>query len=474
LKKLTNEKFVSFLCEMVVTDPAFLASHAVKLGRLDFGELELTWYIKTACDFWLEHGEPIPGEVLDLELSHLPDRKEFDKDAVLDFWDERTVVDSPAFAEYLIKYTGEWMQEQALQQTVADAAVLIGDGRYDEVASLFSTAAAESQALAEIDLGHFMFEQSDDFAAVMDDDFQVAGGGRMVPTGIFTLDQVLGGGLRAAELGIIMAPPGRGKSHFLCDLARNAAMFGFNAVYYTLEMPWYRVTQRMWSNIVDVNSNEFFDARDKVRMEMGGYGERSDENAQANYLDYMTAVARKLDRDTPEYLAELAEKAKLVKHGEVCVKAYPSGSATVLDLQAHLHALKTDGFFPDLVIVDYGDLLTAGKNYDQRRDELANIFTGLRGLAGTAGLPIWTATQANRAAMGKQSLTIANVADSWDKVKIADFIAALCQNENELTEQQMRLAFLKVRNNEAPAEVLMLTDLARSTFLDQGFYETRH
>ena len=132
MKKLTNEKFISFLCEVVITDPEFLAAHAVKLTRLDFGEPELTWYIKTACDFWMEHGEPIPGEVFDLEINRLPVRKEFDKDAVLDLWEEKIPVATPAFSAYLIKHTGAWMQEQALQQTVADAAVLIGDGRYED------------------------------------------------------------------------------------------------------------------------------------------------------------------------------------------------------------------------------------------------------------------------------------------------------------------------------------------------------
>ncbi|MBI5947270.1 MAG: hypothetical protein HY875_03940 [Chloroflexi bacterium] len=68
-------------------------------------------------------------------------------------------------------------------------------------------------------------------------------------------------------------------------------------------------------------------------------------------------------------------------------------------------------------------------------------------------IPVWTASQANREALRKRTFGIENVADSFDKVKIADYVIALCQDPTEKKDGVMRLAFAKSRNSGQGEEI---------------------
>jgi hypothetical protein len=78
---------------------------------------------------------------------------------------------------------------------------------------------------------------------------------------------------------------------------------------------------------------------------------------------------------------------------------------------------------PDLVIVDYADLLRgAGKEI---RHELGNIYEDLRGLAGEYEIPVWTASQANRSALEDDIIGAEKIAESYSKIMTADFVLSL-------------------------------------------------
>ena len=122
----------------------------------------------------------------------------------------------------------------------------------------------------------------------------------------------------------------------------------------------------------------------------------------------------------------------------------------------------------DLVIVDYADILRANSPFQERRDELATIYEDLRGLATTRNIPIWTACQTNRVGSTKHSPGLEHMADSWDKAKIADYIFALAQTDDEQLANELRIVILKVRNNSSGDPVEFGVDFSRSLFFDRG------
>ena len=82
---------------------------------------------------------------------------------------------------------------------------------------------------------------------------------------------------------------------------------------------------------------------------------------------------------------------------------------------------------PDIVIVDYADLLKgSGKaNRDALHQELENIYEDLRGLAGEYEVPVFTASQANRSSAESDIITGEQVASSFAKIMIGDFVISL-------------------------------------------------
>ena len=58
---------------------------------------------------------------------------------------------------------------------------------------------------------------------------------------------------------------------------------------------------------------------------------------------------------------------------------------------------------PDLIIVDYFDLLLSHSNKtDSTYAEQGGVYIDLRGMSGELGIPIWTASQTNRSTIDSE------------------------------------------------------------------------
>ena len=68
-----------------------------------------------------------------------------------------------------------------------------------------------------------------------------------------------------------------------------------------------------------------------------------------------------------------------------------------MGIRAHVEKCIMQDKKPDVIIVDYADLLRG--HGQEKRHELEGIYEDLRGLAGEYEIPVWTASQANRSAL---------------------------------------------------------------------------
>jgi replicative DNA helicase len=235
---------------------------------------------------------------------------------------------------------------------------------------------------------------------------------RRVPTGLSGLDKVLKGGLGDGELGVIIAPPNRGKSFALINIGAGAVLDGFNVVHYTLEMPEKQVSKRYDQRMTKKDFNYMRDNSEKV----------------------LTALMN------------------IQKHnkGKLIIKKYKTGDCTVDTIRSHLTRLWMEkGFKPDLIIVDYGDLIQSRRTYADKRFELESVYLDLRDLGDEYSCPVWTASQANRGALDKKVITIGDLAEAFNKANIADFMCALCQTVEEKRDGVMRWHIAKHRDGEA-------------------------
>jgi replicative DNA helicase len=229
-----------------------------------------------------------------------------------------------------------------------------------------------------------------------------------IPTGITELDYKIGGGLKAGQLGIWLGGTGTGKSIALPHCGKRAIIGGWKVVHYTLELNEDDIAQRYDAAWSHVPVHELLNQTAIVEREM--------EKLYAKYKN------------------------------SLIIKFYPTGSATVNTIKQHLLSLRNFGFVPDLIIVDYGDLLKPLTSYADAYADLGAIFRDLRGIAGEMKVPLWTATQMNRGGMSLEVADLDVIADSFQKAFIADVVIALCANREELENNTMRLFGAKNRN----------------------------
>ena len=223
-------------------------------------------------------------------------------------------------------------------------------------------------------------------------------------TGWKIVDDITKGGLGRGELGVVIAPTGAGKSMALVHLGAQIVKEGKNVVYYTLELQDTVVASRFYSCITSVKLQDLHSFKDLIY----------------------------------DQVKEL--------EGKLIVKEYPTKSANVNKLKQHLEKLRRSGFEPDLICVDYGDLLQPISSYKEKRIELETIYEDLRGMAQEFECPVWTASQTNRSGLNAEVVTMESISEAFNKCFVADLIFTLSRTITDKNNNTGRIFVAKNRN----------------------------
>jgi len=232
----------------------------------------------------------------------------------------------------------------------------------------------------------------------------------------FNLDyfnRITGGGLPTKTLSCIMASTGVGKSLAMCSMAAANLMDQQNVLYITLEMAEERIAERIDANLMD------------------------------------TPVDGLIDLTKTEYVKKMEAVSESTK-GRFIIKEYPTASASAEHFRNLLDELKIKkNFVPDVVYVDYINLcmssrikIGAGAN---SYAYIKAIAEELRGLAVEYEIPIITATQANRDAIGSSDVSLTNTSDSIGLPMTVDFMVAIIATEELDEENKFMVKQLKNR-----------------------------
>jgi len=269
---------------------------------------------------------------------------------------------------------------------------LLEHGKYEEIKSIVDEA---MKAGAERDLGHDYVDGLEERLTKSTRD--------TIETPWEVINEVMDGGLGKGELGVIVAPAGIGKSWTLQAIGANSLKQGKTVIHYTLELNQNYVGLRYDTVISGVPTS--------------------------NIKFYKEDVKKKIDNI----------------EGRLLIKYYPTRSATVQTLASHLNQLELQGIIPDVVIVDYADILRDISNYKEMRHQLGNIYEDLRGLAGEVEVPIWTASQANRSSLEEDVIDASKVAEAYSKVMTADFILSVSRKVEDKIANTGRFHVIKNR-----------------------------
>ena len=273
--------------------------------------------------------------------------------------------------DYVKSETIEFCKNQEVKNAILESVGLLQEGKIEQIKTKIDSAMKAGQ---DTNVGHDYKEDIvDRYESTVRD---------VVPTGWDVIDELVDGGFGKGELIIFAAPPGIGKSWALVNVGMSAVRAGKTVVHYTLEL------------------NE------------GYVGQRYD------------AVLTGIPVPNLKYnIDEVTRQVKNLK-GELIVKYWPTKTASINSVRASLDKLKLQDKEPDIIIIDYADLIK-GNSRRERHEELEEIMESLRGLGGEYECPIFTASQINRSGADDDIITGTKIAGSFSKLMTADFVVSL-------------------------------------------------
>lgn len=422
-----NREFQIRILSLTFQDYAFLALANDILVPEYFDDRVLSWCFQCIRNYFLDFKKKPTKLVLERELEvglargTVKDKdKEVFNDTLNRIIEYATQYDDN---DYVQKEVIRFAKRQAVRKAVLEVAPLTDsadEGVWDKIEVTVRDAC--SVGGTGLDVGTQYFEEISQRLADRAQ-YQTK---LIIPTGIPDLDNLLGGGLKAGQLGVWAGGSSSGKSIALPHCGRRAIINGYKVVHYTLELDEKDIAERYDASFANIPIHEL--------------------------IPESRTLEKKLDSLKGKY------------GNSLIIKQYPTGSATVSTLRNHIIQLHGLGFVPDLVIVDYGDLLKPHTKYNDEYSDLGKIFEGLRGLAGEFSVPVWTATQLNRSGMSAELPDMEHVGDSIKKVQIADILIAICMTKEEREKNEARLHIAKNRNGPGKAVVPITTAYDKMKF----------
>ena len=250
-------------------------------------------------------------------------------------------------------------------------------------------------------------------------------------TGIRELDALKLGPARK-RLHLMIAPTGRGKSWWLVKLAKEAMLRDRKRVLYvTMELDETEVAQRMLQSICAMPKREAANVRVTFdRDEDGRYLGFSEKKNRPTFTLEGSRGEQKLR----------AKVEQLRYRPPMLIKGFPTGSLSVRQLEAYIETLEaTQGFIPDLLLIDYPDLMDYGSGYREERFALSALYKNIRGLGIKRNMGIAVVSQGNRGSAKKRWVDETDIGESWDKLAHSDYAITMSQT---LQEKKLNLARL--------------------------------
>jgi len=288
----------------------------------------------------------------------------------------------------------EFCKSQKLKSAIFDSVEHLKTGNYEQVKALVDSA---MKAGMERNIGHEYMVDVEKRMSVM--------ARNTIKTNWTEIDTIMDGGLAAGELGIVTACAGAGKSWVLAKLGAEAMKQGKNVVHITLELN---------ENYVGLRYDSCFTG-----------------------IDFQNI------RNNVDIVRQKIEKVP----GKLFIKYFPIKTVSAHHLKMHTERVMMLGTKVDMIVVDYADIL---RPYQSERNsnsysEAGGIYEELRSIAGELQIPIWTASQSNRAAMEEDIIQANSIADSYRKIMTADFVMSVSRKVTDKVANTARFHIIKNR-----------------------------
>ncbi len=253
-------------------------------------------------------------------------------------------------------------------------------------------------------------------------------------TGIEELDRLCGGGVQPGELWAVLAYAKRCKTTWLCNQ-------GFNAI-------------RMYAAPV-------------LHVILEGHGSQIAAKYDALFGDELYVAVKRGEIDPIKHAAmqtEYLQRKKLM-----VIRTLNDWDINILHVKSELDEVKSYGFKPRLLILDYVDLMRSRYKAESETAHQVAASRDLKRLVNVEEIAAWTAWQAIRpkdnAHTREHVLSSGSVADAYAKVRIVDAFGSLNATNDEMDRGEMRVFWENHRDAPVTKTWVITNDLSKQRMI---------
>ena len=380
----------------ILKDPSLIKN----FNKRFFSEPTIVSIFDYAQDFVNQYKEePTPEQLY--ELIKVSGKEEIGLDSIKTLWQNQSG---------LSKYSDDWLKTNisawgkfrsfytGLENTIAYVKQLPSNIAYTDcetyinrASNIFNNGASFSVNTSEgydfFDLENHVIKEEDTHS-----------------TGYKFMDLCLKGGFMKKGLYIIMGAPKVGKSQWLCNLAANSVKMGYNTIYITLEMGYQKVSNRIGSNLFNINID-----------------------------DYQNALK---DQNKMKQATQSFHNGLMVPAGKFYLEEFPTSTATATDIEnfvlkkeAELSKLYNCVFKFANVFIDYVNIMRdqRGNSGDNTYIKIKNICEDVRAVGQRNQWAMISVTQLNGDGYESTNLSMANVSESKGLIATVDALFGIIQ-----------------------------------------------
>lgn len=380
----------------ILKDPSLIKN----FNKRFFSEPTIVSIFDYAQDFVNQYKEePTPEQLY--ELIKISGKEEVPLDSIKTLWNNQSG---------LSRYTDEWLKENisdwgkwrsfwtGLENTIAYVKQLPSNIAYTDcetyinrASNIFNNGASFSVNTSE---GYDFFDFENHI--IKEEDTH--------SSGYKFMDLCLKGGFMKKGLYIIMGAPKVGKSQWLCNLAANSVKMGYNTIYITLEMGYQKVSNRIGSNLFNINID-----------------------------DYQNALK---DQNKMKQAAQAFHNGLMVPAGKFYLEEFPTSTATATDIEnfvlkkeAELSKQYNCEFKFANVFIDYVNIMRdqRGNSGDNTYIKIKNICEDVRAVGQRNQWAMISVTQVNGDGYESTNLSMANVSESKGLIATVDALFGIIQ-----------------------------------------------
>lgn len=240
----------------------------------------------------------------------------------------------------------------------------------------------------------------------------------------------------------MVASAKKGKSWLLVNIGKGGLQYHKRVLHITLEISEEKTAKRYIQSIFSLTKNE----AEQVKVP---YFERDE-------LGNVTIQFHELEREgifnkKKELFTKLNDWYSCP---DWIIKEFPTAALSTEHLEMYLDSLeKQKGFKPDLLIIDYADLMKI--DAASLRIDTGRLYRELRGIAVRRNLALVSASQGNRESENAKVVGVTNIAEDWSKIGTADGVLTYSQTDEEYKLGLARLFVAATREDQGRYMVLI-------------------